>query len=82
MAGDAKYLGLLITLHANHCIALALKRSEIVVQKKHMKQRNSMNQPFKAKALLAIAALPLTTPGSSPRLTTGSNSSLRSLGLS
>ena len=47
---------------------------------KHMKQHNSMQKPFKAKALLAIAAQPLATPDSSPRLTNGSKRSLRSLG--
>ena len=39
-----------------------------------------MKKPFKAKALLAIVVQPLATPDSSPRLTTGSKRSLRSLG--
>jgi len=67
-------------LHVSHDIVLALRRSKIVELKKHMKQHNSMKKPFKAKALLAIAAQPLATPGSSPRLTNGSKRSLRSLG--
>jgi hypothetical protein len=67
-------------LHADHHIVLALRRSEIAEQKKHMKQHNSMKKPFKAKALLAIVAQPLAAPGSSLRLTSGSNRSLRSLG--
>ncbi|WP_157272553.1 hypothetical protein [Azonexus hydrophilus] len=45
-----------------------------------MKLHNSMKKPFKAKALLAIAAQPLVTPSSSLRLTTGSKRSLRSMG--
>jgi len=39
-----------------------------------------MKKPFKAKALLAIVVQPLSVLGSSPRLTSGSNRSLRSLG--
>jgi len=67
-------------LHASHDIELALRRSKISEQKKRMKQHNSMKKPFKAKALLAIVVQPLATPGSSPRLTSGSKRSLRSLG--
>jgi hypothetical protein len=66
--------------HIRHSIALALKRSKIAKLKKHMKQHRSMNKPFKAKALLAIVVQPLAALGSSPRLTSGSNRSLRSLG--
>ncbi len=80
IAGGAKNIGSAITLYASHHSVLALRRSEIVEQKKHMKQHNSMKKPFKAKALLAIVVQPLAMPGSSPRLTSGSNRSLRSLG--
>jgi len=67
-------------LHASHDIELALRRSKIAEQKKRMKQHNSMKKPFKAKALLAIVVQQLAAFGSSPRLTSGSKRSLRSLG--
>jgi len=59
---------------------LALRRLIIAEQKKHMKPHNSMKKPFKAKALLATVVQQLAVLDSSPRLTSGSNRSLRSLG--
>jgi len=80
IAGGAKHLCFLIALHTNHCIALVLGRFAVAEQKEHIKQRNSMNQLFKATALLAIEVQQLVARGSGPHLTTGANRSLRPLG--